>query len=228
MLCIIAFFVFAFMSIFSAKYSPLAKEAFGCVFKTLTLKPCDTGMDDHLKAEVVSGILKISPLAARTVNQHFTTISWIFVLLTISSSVYMAYGLYNFYYYGNCDGPQSLDICILNDLTGDYGRFSEPKDLIAPTEFDGITAGNPDSNITIIEFGCFVCPYTGQAEFTIKKLLNKHDFYYVFKPFPLPNHNYSYDSAIAVLCANEQGKQWELRDEIFAQQMKCAEEGEVF
>jgi len=228
LLCIIAFFVFAVMSIFSAKYRPLAKEAFGCVFKTITLRPCDAGMDDRLKAEVVSGMLKYSPQAARLINRHFVMISWIMVILTLVSFAYTAYGVYNFYYYGNCEGPvENPGVCILNDITGDYGRFSEPKDLVPPTNLDGIRAGDPDAEITIIEFGCFLCPYTGQAEGTIKSLLEKYEINYVFKPIPLPNHKGSYDAAIAVLCANKQNKQWELRQQIFTQQMICAEGGEM-
>ncbi|MFH1261169.1 MAG: thioredoxin domain-containing protein [Candidatus Micrarchaeota archaeon] len=224
-LCIIAAIVFAVMSIFSAKYRPLAKEGFRCVFRTIMLKPCDTGLDERIKAELVSGLMKYTPGGARFANKHFAMISWVFVILTIASFGYTIYGFYNFYYYGNCDGPQSAGVCILNDITGDYGRFSEPKDLISPTNLDGITAGDPNSTVTVVEFGCFSCPYTGQAEYTMKELLDDNKIYYVFKPFPLPNHEGSYDSAIAVLCANKQGKQWELRQKIFAQQLVCAEEG---
>ncbi len=226
-LCIIAFFVFSVMSIFSARYRPLAREGFRCVFRTMTLKPCDTGLDDRIKAEVVSGMLKRSPAAARILNRHFVMISWVFVLLTVASFGYVVYGVYNFYYYGNCEGPVSNGMCILTGVTGDYGRFAEPGELVAPTSMDGIAAGNPDAPVTIMEFGCFLCPYTGQAETTMKELLNRHDIYYVFKPVPLPNHKNSYETSVAVLCANRQGKQWELREEIFAQQMVCTVDGEV-
>ncbi len=221
-LCIVAFFVFAVMSIFSARYRPLAKEAFGCVFKTITLRPCDTGLDDRIKANVVSGLLKVSPTAARVTNKHFTMLSWVFVLLTLGSMAYTAYGVYNFYYYGNCDGPQGGGACILNDLTGDYGRFSEPTDLVPPTTLDGITAGNPNASTVIVEFGCFTCPYTGQAESTVKELLGKHDVYYVFKPFPLPNHKNSYEAAKAIMCADRQNMSWELRRNIFAELELCS------
>lgn len=226
-LCIIAFFVFAFMSIFSARYRPLAREGLNCVFRTVMMKPCDTGLDDRIKADLVSRVLRFSPAAARVVNAHFTAMSWIFVLLTLGSFAYTAYGVYNFYLYGNCDGPEAAGACILNDLTGDYGRFSEPKDLVAPTQFDGITAGNPNASITVVEFGCFTCPYTGKAESTVHRILAEYDVYYVFKPFPLPNHQNSYETAKAVLCAEEQGKHWVIKDMIFQQQMICAEEGEI-
>ena len=225
--CIIAFFVFSAMSLFSAKYRPLAKEGLRCVFRTITFKPCDTGLDDRIKAELVSGALRFSPAGAKYLNRHFTAFSWFFVLLTIGSFAYAAFGVFNFYHYGNCDGPQAVNGCILNEITGDYGRFSEPRDLVAPAELDGITAGNPNASIKIIEFGCFTCPYTGKAETTVQAILRKYNgsVYYVFKPFPLPKHNYSSDAARAVLCANRQGKQEELREEIFSQQEICGTEG---
>lgn len=228
-LCIIAFAVFSVMSIFSAKYRPLAREGLRCVFRTVTFKPCDTGLDDRIKAELVSGALRFSPSAARVMNRHFTTFSWLFVLLSLGSLAYSAYGVYNFYHYGNCDGPQAINGCVLNDITGDYGRFSEPKELIAPTSLDGIIAGTEGANITVIEFGCFTCPYTGKAEPAVQQLLRKYNgsVYYVFKPFPLPKHNNSYDAARAVLCANRQGRQWELREEIFRQQEICGIEGSI-
>lgn len=228
-LCILAFFVFGAMSLFSAKYRPLAKEGFRCVFRTLMMKPCDTGLDERMKAEAVSLTLKYSPAAAKVVNTHFTAISWFFVIITLISFAYSAFGVYNFYFYGNCDGPTSVSACVLNDITGDYGRFSEPKDLIAPVEFSGITSGNPNASVTIVEFGCFTCPYTGQAETAVQEILQEYNdsIYYVFKPFPLPNHENSYDAAAAVLCASRQGKEWELKEEIFRQQEACAVEGTI-
>lgn len=228
-LCIIAFAVFSILSIFSAKYRPLAKEGFRCVFRTLTLRPCDTGLDERIKAQVVSGVLKYSPFAARQINRHFVALSWIFVLLTLASFAYTVYGAYNFYHYGNCDGPASTNACVLNDLTGDYGRFSEPTQLVAPDSLEGITAGNPDAGIKIIEFGCFTCPYTKKAESTMNQVLAKHNgsVYYVFKPFPIPSHAYSYDAAKAVLCARNQGMHWELQELIFRQQEICTADGHL-
>jgi len=226
-LCIIAFFVFAVMSIFSAKYRPLAKEGLKCVFKTITFKPCDTGLDDRIKARLVSELLRFSPGAAKALNKHFVIFSWLLVLLTVGSFAYSAYGVYNFYVYGNCEGPGSTNACVLNDITGDYGRFREPGLLIPPTTYDGLTAGNPDGSIKLVEFGCFTCPYTKKAETAVADLLERYDdqIYYVFKPFPLPNHNNSFEAAQAVLCARDQEKETEFREEVFKQQDVCREDG---
>lgn len=228
-LCLIAAAVFLVLSVFSAKYRPLTKEAIRCVFRTITFKPCDTGLDEQLKAEIVSSILKFSPKAAKIINKNFTILSWIFVILTFASFAYMIYGGYNFYVYGNCDGPNATQACILNDLTGDYGRFSSPQELIAPTSLKGINSGNPNANIVIVEFGCFTCPYTKKAEPVIERLLEEKNstIYYVFKPFPLPNHNNSFEAARAVLCAEKQNKSWDMREEIFRRMETCTTGGEL-
>lgn len=228
-LCIIAFVVFLVMSIFSAKYRPLAKQGFECVFRTVTLRPCDTGLDDHIKAELVSWALKISPALAKILNRYYIVFSWIFVLLTIGSLGYSIYSGYNFVKYGNCDGPAAVNACVLNQITGDYGRFSEPKQLIAPTDYSGISEGDTNAPIKIVEFGCFTCPYTKQAESTMTQVLRKYNgsVYYVFKPFPIPTHNNSYEAARAVLCARDQGKQYELQKLIFKQQDVCRADGSM-
>ena len=217
------------MAIFSAKYRPLAKDAFRCVFLRMTMRPCEVGLDQKIRIEIVSNIFERSPAAAKLVNRHFEAISWSMLIITVLSFAYSAYGLYNFYYYGNCEGPISTGACILNDITGDYGRFSEPKDLIAPKEMDGIASGNPNSSVTIVEFGCFTCSYTNKSEATVQELLKRYNdtIYYVFKPFLLPNHENSFEIARAVLCSNKQGKQWEFRGKVFENQKDCATGGVV-
>lgn len=114
--CIIAFFVFAFMALFSAKYRPLAKEAFHCVFLKLTLRPCDVKLDERIKAGIVGKLLDKSPGAARFVNKHFELLSWIFTIITLVSLAYLLLGLYNFFVYGSCD-PSDPAGCILTQLT---------------------------------------------------------------------------------------------------------------
>lgn len=115
--CIIAFFVFAFLAIFSAKYRPLAKEAFKCVFNKITFRPCDVQLNEKIKAGIVGGIMDKSPGTARFVNKHFELLSWIFTILTVVSLAYIILGLYNFFVFGSCD-PADPAGCILTTLTG--------------------------------------------------------------------------------------------------------------
>jgi hypothetical protein len=217
--CIIALFVFSFLSIFSARYRRLAKEAMGCVFLKMTLRPCQSGLDDRIKAELVSGVLGWSPATARLVNTHFEAISWVFVILMLGSAFVTAQGIYNFYQYGSCD-PENPELCLITNAIGG--------DPICPNTYDGINVGPDDAEVLIIEFGCFTCPYTEASEKSVRDILEEYDgrVRYVFKTFPIERHNNSIEAAAASICANEQGKYWEYRELLFTNQERISEGNE--
>jgi len=52
MICVVALIVFGILGIFSAKYRVIAKEAFDCVFRKITLRKCDSRLDSRLKSEI--------------------------------------------------------------------------------------------------------------------------------------------------------------------------------
>ena len=52
MACLIALIIFGIMGIFSASHRALAKEAFICVFKRVTFRPCDTGFKEKIKGKI--------------------------------------------------------------------------------------------------------------------------------------------------------------------------------
>jgi len=227
------------MSIFSAKYRPLAKEGLRCVFRTITFKPCDTGLDDQIKATAVSGAFKVHPALAKFTNKNFTALSWVFVILTFASFILTAQAVWNLATVGTCD-PANPSGCVVNQIRGDYGFFGGISGFVseilnppvAPTALDGITAGNPNAKVVIVEFGCYTCPYTGEAEPVVKELLKEYNsssndksIYYVFKPFPIETHKYSNEAARAILCARNQGKQTDLQDRIFKSQDACTSDG---
>ncbi|MDP1629426.1 MAG: hypothetical protein Q8L57_02285, partial [bacterium] len=56
--CLIALIILAFFSIFSVKYRVLTKEAFDCVFRRVTFRPCKTGFDQKIKTGMASWFLK--------------------------------------------------------------------------------------------------------------------------------------------------------------------------
>ncbi|MFA6489271.1 MAG: DsbA family protein [Candidatus Micrarchaeia archaeon] len=221
MLCFVALAVLAVMSVFSAKYRPLAARAFDCVVKKATLRPCDTGLDEEIKAKSLAGIMRVSPKAAEFTARHFEILSFAFTALFFLSIAFTLQGLFNFAIYGNCNGAEG-GFCIYNGLQNE--AF-----LKAPGSLDGITAGNASSNITVIEFGCYSCPYTKQAEAHVLAMLAdyKDRVHFVFKPFPLPSHPYSTESAIAASCANEGGKYWEYREALFGNQTAVKTEGDA-
>jgi len=221
MLCFVALAVLAFLSLFSAKYRPLAARAFDCVAKKATLRPCDTGLDDEIRAASIAGIMKLHAPSAAFVNRHFEAFSIAMTIIFFASLFFAAQGVYNFALYGNCNGPEG-GFCIYNGL-------QNKAFLKAPGSLDGITCGNASASVVVIEFGCYSCPYTKAAEAQVRNLHAKYGdrVYFVFKPFPIPSHPYSMEAALAASCANEQGKYWEYRTALFENQKGVEERGDL-
>jgi len=151
--CIIAMFVFGFLAIFSAKYRPLAKDAFSCVWLKLTFRPCDIKLDERIKAGVVGKLMDKSPGTAKFVNKHFEAISFVFTILLFASLAYSLYSLYNFFVFGSCD-PSDPSSCILTVLT------------------NGTTTNTTVCTITadFAEFYGAECPHCIKMEPTIAKV----------------------------------------------------------
>jgi len=122
-LCIIAFFVFAVLGIFSAKYRAYARESFSCVFRMVTLRPCDTGFDQKLKMNIISNMFNHSPRVANYTYRHFKALSWVFAVLMLVSLVYSAYGLYNLAVHGTCD-PANPQNCVFTPAAPECAKTS--------------------------------------------------------------------------------------------------------
>ena len=105
MICIIAMVVFGILSIFSAKYRPIAKEAFDCVFRRVTLRKCESGLDIRLKTKIVGKLMNKHYGLAKGVHKYFEIISWMFVVLFFVSLFFTGQGIYNIIVYDNCYGP---------------------------------------------------------------------------------------------------------------------------
>jgi hypothetical protein len=110
--CVIALIVFAFLGIFSASHRRLAKEAFACVFRKVTLRKCETGFDTKIKLKVTKKLSKRSPKVGKFVYKYFEPISWIFTITFFVTLILSVNGLYNLYIHGTCD-PHSTT-CIFN------------------------------------------------------------------------------------------------------------------
>jgi hypothetical protein len=101
-LCLVALVVFSVMSVGSAKYKKLARDAFRCFLKTITLSPCDVGLEQRIKGKITAKLLS-APRLARFVYRNFKVISWLFTLSFFASLAYSAYAMYNFFVYGSCE-----------------------------------------------------------------------------------------------------------------------------
>ena len=211
--CAIALVIFGVLGIFSAKYRRLAKEAFDCVFKMVQLKPCDTGFDQRVKAYVTTKLMKFPPFA-KFVYNNFNLLSWVFVLTFFLSIGGIGYGLYNYFVFGNCNGPQSNGFCIYNAIS--HATMSA-KDIVIGSH---PIRGSVNANITIIEFACLQCPYSKAAEPIVQQVLSNYSdkVNLAFFFFPLPQHLHGKLAATADYCAGTQGKFWEYHDLLFQNQ----------
>ena len=83
---------------------------------------------------------------------------------------------------------------------------------------DSPVNGPPDAWVTIVEFSDFQCPYCRSAQPTLATVLPEFgaDVRHVFKQYPLSIHAYALPSAVAAVCAHQQGRFWEFHDRLFA------------
>ena len=99
--------------------------------------------------------------------------------------------------------------------------LSEPRVEIAT---EGHPAKGPaDAPVTIVEFSDFQCPFCKQVVPTLAQITQKYgdQVRLVFRQFPLSSiHPFAEKAAEAALCANEQGKFWEMHDAMFGDQSK--------
>ena len=112
-LCIVALVVFSILSIFSGHYRPLAKDAFKCVYRMATFRPCDVQLETKIKTKITSKLMVI-PSLARFFYKYFKPISWAFTISFFASLAYSAYGIYNLIVFGSCD-PNSAS-CELRSI----------------------------------------------------------------------------------------------------------------
>lgn len=210
-LCLIALPVFAVLSIFSIKYKKLTADALECLFKTIQLRKCESGLDDRIKADLTGKVLTLSPRTAHFFYLHYKIISWVIVIIFIWSMFTSVIGIYNYIQYGNCNGPASIEFCIFDPTGQNTGvtdaEIDTHKKLTSPgVEENRTNIGNPDAELTIIEFGCYSCPFTKKAQPIIEEVLAYYEgkVNLQYRTFVLPSHLNSLESALAAACADEQ------------------------
>ena len=112
MLCIAAFIVFLLLGVFSLRYRKLAFEAWGCVGKRVTFRPCDSTFSEDVKGMLAGALMKRSSRLGAFVLRWIDLFAWIFVILSIWSLIsVMLVGL-NLWIYDTCD-PAQAESCAL-------------------------------------------------------------------------------------------------------------------
>jgi protein-disulfide isomerase len=97
---------------------------------------------------------------------------------------------------------------------------SGPLPVAAADGFRGYTLGAASAPIEITEYSDFECPFcasfaTVQMPVIREQLIATGKVRWRFRDFPLPSHAYSRSAALAAQCAGEQGKFWEMHDQLF-------------
>ncbi|MDO8668257.1 MAG: thioredoxin domain-containing protein [bacterium] len=229
MFCIIALIVFSILGIFSATHRALALEALDCVFRRVTLRPCNTGFKERAKNKILAKLLERSEMAARLFNKHFELLSWIFFILMITSTFWVVKGGYNFYLYGSCNGLNQSGFCAF-DPNGENNKVTQLNNLgiCSPEQqseknltLNGVDLStfpkiNTDSKNTIVFIGCYECDYSRKAYPEIRELAKKEKANLIFAHYPAIT-NTSYLSTLNYCAYNKNPEQfWTLNDYLFA------------
>ncbi|GAB4147784.1 MAG: hypothetical protein OHK0017_09890 [Patescibacteria group bacterium] len=109
---------------------------------------------------------------------------------------------------------------ILPQATGTAVKTAEYQPVANLVRPYNVVTGKTDSNVMVIEFVDFQCPYCGQIDPTFTQIQTeyKDKVKFVTKMYPLPIHSNAKISAYGALAANNQGKFKEYKDKLFASQ----------
>lgn len=226
--CLIALIVFGIMGIFSASHRALAKEAFDCIFRRVTFRPCNTGFQDKVKGKILSKIINRSTFLAKMVNKHYEILSWVFFILMVGSTLWVMRGGYNFYVYGSCNGLNEGGFCAF-DPTGENNKTTtvgnstcgitknEVKNVaLNDTNFSSFPTIKTGSEDTVIFIGCYACDYSRKAYPDIKKLVENKKANFIFAHYPAKGDTMFLGNAgYAIRKIYGDGAFWKFNDYLF-------------
>ncbi|MCL4562135.1 MAG: thioredoxin domain-containing protein [Chloroflexi bacterium] len=227
MFCIVAFVILSILGIFSATNRSLAKEALDCVLRRVTLRPCNTGFDEKMKARILGSVITRSENAARLINSHFELLSWTFFILMFASSIYAVRSSYLFYVTGSCNGLNQTAFCVL-DPQGSSNQISGIDETckVKPTTAADLTLSgvnltdfpimNSNSKDTIVMIGSYGCDYTRKAYPLVRELVDKSKASFIYLDYPVKEKT-DYLSRVGFCVAKQDpGKYWQFNDTLFA------------
>jgi protein-disulfide isomerase len=95
-----------------------------------------------------------------------------------------------------------------------------PRAVAATDGFRGYTLGSDSARIEVTEYSDFECPFCAafasvQMPVIREQLIATGKVRWRYRDYPLPVHQYSRYAALAAQCAGEQGKFWEMHDQLF-------------
>ncbi|MFA6251388.1 MAG: thioredoxin domain-containing protein [Candidatus Paceibacterota bacterium] len=227
--CIIALIVFGILGIFSASHRALAREAFDCVFRRITFRPCNTGFQEKIKGKILSRLIKRSTWLTRVVNKNYEILAWIFFILMIGSTFWVLRGGYNFYVYGSCNGLNESGFCAF-DPSGENNKVttigedgascgitqqSEQTVTLQDIDLSSFPTKQVGSKDTVVFIGCYACDYSRKAYPDILKLIEKKKSNYIFAHYPAKGDTTFLAEAGYCVNKNYPDKYWDFNDYLF-------------
>ncbi len=96
--------------------------------------------------------------------------------------------------------------------------FAKPAPATAPRAEAGWRLGAADAAVEIVVFSDFQCPGCRVMAPVFKRLVDEYggQVSFVYRHFPLSQHEFAETDAVASEAAGEQGRFWEMHDAIFA------------
>ena len=97
-------------------------------------------------------------------------------------------------------------------------------DRVIKAESDGLTLGNPNAPVQVVEFADFQCPacasfWSSLEPAILEEYVATGKVLYIFSPFSFLGRGQAWDESVkaaeAAYCANDQQKFWEYRDFLF-------------
>jgi protein-disulfide isomerase len=107
---------------------------------------------------------------------------------------------------------------LINALRDEYDVVNYLEPPRVEVEATGPALGPESAPVTIVEFSDFECPFCLRIHPTLKQVMDEYEgqVRLVFRQFPLNNiHPNAQKAAEASLCADAQGKFWEMHDAMF-------------
>lgn len=100
--------------------------------------------------------------------------------------------------------------------SGDYQGIPQSIDRTSAT---GLVIGQPNAPVTLTEYSDFSCPHCRDLEPTILKLITDYaklgSLKIIYKPVTFVGAGYSEAAARGAICAAEQGKFWQMQEQIW-------------
>ena len=112
----------------------------------------------------------------------------------------------------------------IKKLEGKYAVDYKIEPIRVEVAATGPSQGPASAPVTIVEFSDFQCPFCARLIPALEQLKAKYGdkVRLVFRQYPLNFHQFAQKAAEASLCANDQGKFWELHDAMFDNQEALA------